>query len=74
MAVFSWDQIIGNPFKDLILFEQEKDMHLCAAACCDTQKASIEDVHRCVERCQDSTMRAQKFVQVIIRSLLVLPS
>ena len=42
---------------------QEKDMHLCAAKCCDSQTSSIDDVHHCVERCQDSTMMAQKFVQ-----------
>jgi len=41
----------------------EKSMHLCAADCCADANASIDDVHRCVERCQDSTVRAQKYVQ-----------
>jgi len=41
----------------------EKTMHLCAADCCGDAKASIDEVHRCVERCQEGTVRAQKFVQ-----------
>lgn len=38
-------------------------MHLCAADCCGDPKASIDEVHRCVERCQDNTVKAQKYVQ-----------
>ena len=30
----------------------ERTMHLCAADCCGDPKASIDEVHRCVERCQ----------------------
>jgi len=41
----------------------ERSMHLCAADCCGNNTASIDDVHRCVERCQEGTVRAQKFVQ-----------
>jgi len=41
----------------------ERDMHLCAAKCCDDPGANIDDVHRCVERCQQPTVRAQQFVQ-----------
>jgi len=41
----------------------EKKMHLCAADCCSDPKASIDEVHRCVERCQDGVGRAQKYVQ-----------
>ncbi len=38
-------------------------MHLCAADCCSNKEANIEDVHKCVEQCQQSTVQAQKFVQ-----------
>ena len=41
----------------------ERTMHLCAADCCGNKTASIDDVHRCVEKCQENTTRAQKFVQ-----------
>jgi hypothetical protein len=41
----------------------ERNMHLCAAECCGKTNATIDDVHRCVERCQEGTVRAQKFVQ-----------
>jgi len=41
----------------------ERDMHLCAANCCDDKTAKIDDVHSCVERCQQPTMRAQQYVQ-----------
>ena len=35
----------------------EKKMHLCAADCCSDPKASIDEVHRCVERCQVGTKK-----------------
>lgn len=41
----------------------EQKMHLCAADCCGNPLANIEEVHRCVERCQAPTQRAQQFVQ-----------
>jgi len=41
----------------------EKAMHLCAADCCGDKTASIDEVHKCVERCQQGTVRAQQFVQ-----------
>jgi hypothetical protein len=27
-------------------------MHLCAADCCVDNTATVEDVHRCIEKCQ----------------------
>ena len=30
----------------------ERSMHLCAAECCTDSIATVEDVHRCVEKCQ----------------------
>jgi hypothetical protein len=41
----------------------ERQMHLCAADCCSQKDANIDEVHECVERCQASTMNAQKLVQ-----------
>merc|ERR1712020_292251 len=35
----------------------------CAAECCGKNNATIDEVHRCVERCQGGTVKAQKFVQ-----------
>jgi len=41
----------------------ERTMHLCAADCASNKTANIDEVHRCIERCQEGTVRAQKFVQ-----------
>jgi hypothetical protein len=41
----------------------EKDMHLCAAKCCDDMTSSIDQVHACVEKCQQPTARSQQYVQ-----------
>jgi len=41
----------------------ERDMHLCAANCCSDSTANVEDVHRCIEKCQAPTQRAQQYVQ-----------
>ena len=30
----------------------ERQMHLCAAECCSDGTAQVEDVHRCIEKCQ----------------------
>ncbi len=30
----------------------ERSMHLCAAECCVDNTATVEDVHRCIEKCQ----------------------
>merc|ERR1711962_140440 len=38
-------------------------MHMCAAVCCGDQVSSIDEVHRCVERCQTPTQKAQQYVQ-----------
>ncbi|XP_003741187.1 protein FAM136A [Galendromus occidentalis] len=32
----------------------QRDMHLCAAKCCDDSTKSAEQVHNCIENCQDS--------------------
>jgi len=41
----------------------ERNMHLCAAECCSDSAANVEDVHRCIEKCQGPTQRAQQYVQ-----------
>ncbi|XP_023347450.1 protein FAM136A [Eurytemora carolleeae] len=41
----------------------ERSMHLCAADCCTDTTATVEDVHRCVEKCQGPTQRSQQYVQ-----------
>jgi len=41
----------------------EREMHLCAANCCENTSASLSDVIACKERCEAPLMRAQKYVQ-----------
>jgi len=45
------------------LRDYERRMHLCAADCCSDSSANVEDVHRCIEKCQAPTQRAQQYVQ-----------
>ena len=47
----------------------EKKMHLCAADCCSDPKASIDEVHRCVERCQVGTKVTYK--EVLTREFVI---
>jgi len=61
---------VQNAIKDFInavdkstLRGYEKKMHLCAAECCDDDLAHVEDVHRCIEKCQQPTQQAQQYVQ-----------
>jgi len=61
---------VQNAMKDFInqvdrtkLRNLEREMHLCAANCCTDQVSNIDEVHRCVERCQAPTQRAQQYVQ-----------
>lgn len=42
----------------------ERDMHLCASKCCESQTATIDDVQDCVRECQTPAIKAGKFVQV----------
>ena len=41
----------------------EREMHLCAANCCENTSAGLSDVIACKERCEAPLMRAQKYVQ-----------
>jgi len=41
----------------------ERQMHLCAADCTGDMDRTVEEVHRCVERCQGPTQAAQQYVQ-----------
>lgn len=41
----------------------EREMHLCAAECCGSKTASINDVLACKERCESKTLGAQKYLQ-----------
>jgi hypothetical protein len=41
----------------------ERLMHLCAANCCANRNADIDNVHRCVVKCQQATKKKQDFVQ-----------
>lgn len=61
---------VQNAIKDFIntvdrqhLRKHERQMHLCAADCCNDKDMTVEDVHRCVEKCQAPTQRAQQYVQ-----------
>jgi len=39
------------------------EMHTCAAACCQRQEASLEQVHHCIEDCSKGVASAQTFIQ-----------
>jgi len=41
----------------------QRGMHLCAADCHGDSMSSMDEVHRCVERCQAPTQKAQQYVQ-----------
>lgn len=43
--------------------QMDKSMHECAANCLSDREAPIEMVHGCISRCQEKTVRAQKYVQ-----------
>ncbi|GLH00112.1 hypothetical protein R5R35_014439 [Gryllus longicercus] len=45
------------------LRKMQAKMHRCAAVCCDSETKSVEEVHRCVERCSAPLNGAHKFVQ-----------
>lgn len=41
----------------------QKEMHLCAAKCCDDSNASMDVVQGCIDRCSQPVNRAQQYVQ-----------
>ncbi|KYN20687.1 PREDICTED: protein FAM136A-like [Trachymyrmex cornetzi] len=41
----------------------QRDMHKCAAQCCENESYSIQKVHTCVENCSSSLNKAQQYVQ-----------
>lgn len=45
------------------LRDMERKMHLCAADCCGNKEGSIQDVLACKEKCETTTLRAQKYLQ-----------
>lgn len=45
------------------LRKMQRDMHNCAASCCDNETYSIQKVHNCVENCGSSLNKAQQYVQ-----------
>lgn len=40
----------------------QHEMHVCAAKCCEDQKASIDTVQGCIERCSMPVNRAQRYI------------
>uniref|UniRef100_U5EWL8 Hipothetical protein n=1 Tax=Corethrella appendiculata TaxID=1370023 RepID=U5EWL8_9DIPT len=46
-----------------LLRKMQADMHYCAAKCCDNEQASLESVHRCIDRCSQPVNQAQEYVQ-----------
>lgn len=38
----------------------QKNMHLCAANCCDDTEKSMDSVQGCIERCGQSVNNSQK--------------
>ncbi|XP_011861936.1 PREDICTED: protein FAM136A-like isoform X2 [Vollenhovia emeryi] len=45
------------------LRKMQRDMHKCAAQCCENETYSIQKVHNCVENCSSSLNKAQHYVQ-----------
>ncbi|XP_050452472.1 protein FAM136A-like [Cataglyphis hispanica] len=45
------------------LRKMQRDMHRCAAQCCDNETYSIQKIHNCVENCNSSLNKAQQYVQ-----------
>jgi len=41
----------------------QRQMHECAAKCCASETASLEDTHSCIERCSGTVHKAQNYVQ-----------
>uniref|UniRef100_A0A6A7G566 Protein FAM136A-like isoform X2 n=1 Tax=Hirondellea gigas TaxID=1518452 RepID=A0A6A7G566_9CRUS len=41
----------------------QRDMHRCAAECCDQKEPSVDQVHSCIERCSAPLHGAQSYVQ-----------
>ncbi|GIY87078.1 hypothetical protein CDAR_255861 [Caerostris darwini] len=41
----------------------QRDMHLCAAKCCDNRSLSMEETHHCIEGCSKTINEAQTFMQ-----------
>ncbi|XP_032683243.1 protein FAM136A-like [Odontomachus brunneus] len=46
-----------------ILRKMQRDMHRCAASCCENETYTIHKVHNCVENCSTSLHKAQQYVQ-----------
>lgn len=44
-----------------ILFQ--RDMHRCAASCCENETYSIQKVHSCIENCSISLRQAEKYIR-----------
>lgn len=38
-------------------------MYRCGAKCCDQQNLSMDEVHRCIDRCSEPVNRAQALIQ-----------
>ncbi|KAG5326393.1 F136A protein, partial [Pseudoatta argentina] len=47
----------------MYLRKMQRDMHKCAAQCCENESYSIQKVHTCVENCSSSLNKAQQYVQ-----------
>ncbi|XP_072763477.1 protein FAM136A-like [Anoplolepis gracilipes] len=45
------------------LRKMQRDMHKCAAQCCENETYSIQKVHNCVDNCSSSLNKAQQYVQ-----------
>jgi len=45
------------------LRKMQRDMHRCAAQCCENETYSIQKVHNCVDDCSSSLNKAQQYVQ-----------
>ncbi|XP_025995447.1 protein FAM136A [Solenopsis invicta] len=45
------------------LRKMQRNMHQCAAQCCENESYSIQKVHTCVENCNSSLIKAQQYVQ-----------
>ncbi|CAE1286452.1 unnamed protein product [Acanthosepion pharaonis] len=45
------------------LRKMQGEMYRCGAKCCDQQNLSMDEVHRCIDRCSEPVNRAQALIQ-----------
>ncbi|VDP15851.1 unnamed protein product [Soboliphyme baturini] len=55
-------EVNGRPV-NLFAKDNEREMHVCAAHCCEDKQLSMESVDRCVKNCSKRGQAAQEYIQ-----------